>query len=142
MTQIHTSAADSVEIKQAVYQFIRSIDRMNVDSVVACYTYEAKVFYPFTFTPKLLIGKKEIGIAQNQGFKLMAKLFKQQGIEQSTLGLKPNSLSIELLSENFALAIWHSPRGSSMGRRSALLKKVNNSWLIHYHHASNVVSTD
>lgn len=134
------TSSEKEKVKQAVEQFIKGINEMDVEAVGKALSTDATAFYPFSFTPKLLKGKEEIMAKQAEGFELMHQIYAQRGKPTpKTLGLAPADFEIQMLTNKVAVVNWHSPRPAHIGRRTAVLQKINGKWLIVCHHASNLV---
>lgn len=133
------SSSEQEKVKQTVELFIKGINEMDVELVGSTFSEDATVFYPFSFTPRLLKGKSEIMAKQSEGFELMYQIFARQGKPvPKTLGLAPADFEIQMLGNKAAVVNWHSPRPTHMGRRTAVLQKIKGEWLIVSHHASNM----
>ena len=53
------------------------------------------------------------------------------------LGLEPQDLKVQTLGNDSAVVTWHVDRGTHLGRRTAVVKRLDGSWRIVSYHASN-----
>jgi ketosteroid isomerase-like protein len=132
----HRTEAD---VEAAVRDFIAAIDRLDIDSLTASFTADATVFYPFSFTPERLDGREAIREAQQRGFDLMRQQLPapEEG-GTLTLRLQPTDMRVRMLTDDAAVATWHSNRPGRAGRRTSVLQRVDGRWLTVSHHASNM----
>ncbi|MDX1429606.1 MAG: nuclear transport factor 2 family protein, partial [Rhodothermales bacterium] len=131
--------SDTVAVREAVMEFIRSIDRLDLDGVANSFAHDATAFYPFSFTGPRLDGRDAIREAQDRAFVWARKQLEEAGAsEPYALRLNPTDMEVRMLGTNAAIVTWHSHRPNHFGRRSATLQKIDGKWLIVSHHASNI----
>ncbi len=135
-----SDTTDTEAIRKAIHHFIHSIDQLSEQGVAASYAPEANAFYPHRFAPKRLDGIAQINEVQASGFKQIRKnLPPDTDYNSFSIGLKAEDMAIKMLGTEHALVTWHSPRPNKVvGRRTAVLQKIDAKWLIVHMHGSNI----
>ena len=124
----------SAEVTQAVTRFLTAFENIDMPTFIACFADDATVFFPAPEPADRFDGKP--AIAQH-----FSKVF--AAIRASASGgppyheLQPQDLQVTLLGPHAALVTFHLRNSQRIARRTLVLVKVNDRWLIQHLHASN-----
>lgn len=136
-------SSDAMAVKEAVSAFSKALNQLDLEALAECYSEDVTVFYPFSFSPHRLNGREETLAMQRKGFEWARKnLPHPDKSKPLTLNITPADMNIQMLGDDAAVATWHSKSNflNRVGRRTAVLHKVNGKWLIVSHHASNIAT--
>jgi ketosteroid isomerase-like protein len=117
---------------------VRAIETSDIDVLVGAFDDEATVFMPFLGTPARLRGKAEI----RQAFSALFKNAPPQGVSRT---ITPLEIATQSFGDTAIVTflLGGPPRPNSQaqapgGRRTLVLRRVGDRWLIVHLHASNV----
>jgi ketosteroid isomerase-like protein len=117
---------------------VKAIETSDIELLVAAFDDEATVFMPFLGTPARLRGKSEI----RQAFAALFKNVPPQGVSRT---INPLEIATQSFGDTAIVTflLGGPPRPNSQGqapggRRTLVLRRVGERWLIVHLHASNV----
>ncbi len=124
-----------VEVERTVREFLTAFEDLDWPKFTAAFEDGATVFFPAPEPPNRFTGRSEFEPPFQRVFA---------AIRASNPGgppfhqLKPEDLSVEVLADDMALVSFHLRNEQRTARRTLVLVKTNDKWLIHHLHASNV----
>ncbi len=128
-------AAAQVEVERAVKEFLNAFERLDWQKFTAAFEDGATVFFPVPEPPNRFTGRSEF---EPQFQKVFAAIRASNPGGPPYHQLKPEDLTVEVLADDVALASFHLRNDQRTARRTLVLVRTDNKWLIHHLHASNV----
>ena len=116
-------------ISETLNGFLNAFSNLQLDDMLNYFDEDATVFFPIRHENKRLNGKKEI----KDVFSRVLEKIKNAGLSQISLVAEDIDLKVY---DKAALATFHI-RDNELSRRTLLLEKKNEKWLIVHLHASN-----
>ena len=101
---------------------------------IACFADNATVFFPMPEPPERVEGKQAI---QQRFERVFASIRSTARSGPPFHHLVPEDLSIQLMPGDTAVVSFHLRNEERIGRRTLVLRKMNDQWLIIHLHASN-----
>ena len=123
-----------VTVQQTVEHFLAAFRDLEWTPFLAAFAEEATVFFPFPDQPRRASGKTAIAAIFQPFF---ADIRRRQPTGPPYLALNPIDLQIAIHGAT-ALVTFHIQDPGRLCRRTLLLVKQNDTWLIHHLHASNL----
>ncbi len=117
------------EIHDTLSKFITAFSTLDLENMMTCFTNNATSFFPIAHETKILDRKNEI---RNAFSKV---IFKIRSTGLSNIRLKPEDVRIQRFGET-AIATFHL-RNGELSRRTLVLRRIQDTWLIQHLHASN-----
>lgn len=116
-------------VKDTLERFVVTFSALDLDGIMLCFAGNATSFFPIAHHSLFLEGKQEI---KNQFEKVISKV---TAAGLSSLKLVPEDLKIQEFGDT-AIATFHI-RDNDLSRRTLVLRKDSDNWLIQHLHASN-----
>lgn len=116
-------------IQGTLSRFIAAFSKLDLDGMLICFADDATSFVPITHQTTFLDGKDEIG---NAFAKVISKI-RAAGLNSIKLDLE--DIKIQRFGDA-AIATFHI-RDGDLSRRTLVLRRVHDDWLIQHLHASN-----
>jgi ketosteroid isomerase-like protein len=130
------STQPTAEIEQALTVFLAAFDNLDWPAFRACFAPDASIFHPAPPNLKRIDSPQEF---ERAWLDVFARIKKNSGRNSPPyMHLSPQDLKIELLSEDAALVTFHLLDGTTLSRRTIILKRSSGSWKIVHLHASNL----
>jgi ketosteroid isomerase-like protein len=117
------------EIIDTLNEFLKKFSSLNHSEMMIFFSQDATAFFPLGYQAQRLNNKNEISV----GFKKVINHMKKIGL--SKISLEPQDIYIQHFNE-VAIATFHF-KGENLSRRTIVLRKIENNWLIEHLHASN-----
>lgn len=131
------STQPTAEIEQALTVFLTAFDNLDWPAFRACFAPNASIFHPAPPNLKRIDSPQEF---ERAWLGVFARIKKNSGRNAPPyMHLSPQDLKIELLSDDAALVTFHLVDGTTLSRRTIILKRISGSWKIVHLHASNLV---
>lgn len=121
-------------VQQAIAAFLIAFRNLDWAPFLAAFAEDATVFFPFPDHPRRANGKAAIAAIFQPFFDRMRQ---QRPTGPPYLTLEPCDLEITQLGES-ALVTFHLHDPGILCRRTLVLTKQNDVWLIRHLHASNI----
>lgn len=121
-------------VQQAVEAFLTAFRTLDGEGFLAAFAEDATVFFPFPDRPRRADGKAAIAAIFQSFFD---RVRQQRPTGPPYLTLEPCDVEIVQQAES-ALATFHLHDPGVLCRRTVVLVKQNDAWLIRHLHASNV----
>jgi ketosteroid isomerase-like protein len=128
-------AATQAEVESAVREFLSAFEMLDWQRFTAAFDSSATVFFPVPEPPSRFTGRSEF---EPQFQKVFTGIRASNPAGPPYHQLKPEGLSIEVLADDVALVTFHLRNEERTGRRTLVLVRAGDKWLIHHLHASNV----
>jgi ketosteroid isomerase-like protein len=128
-------AAAPVEVERTVKEFLNAFERLDWQKFTVAFEDGATVFFPVPEPPRRFTGRSEF---EPQFQKVFAAIRASNPGGPPYHQLKPEDLTVEVLADDVALASFHLKNEQRTARRTLVLVRTDNKWLIHHLHASNV----
>jgi ketosteroid isomerase-like protein len=120
------------EINQMLTSFVKNLNDLDLDPFIENFASEATVFYPRnTFPIKRVSGKEAI---KNE-FKAFFDNVRGSRTKPPFLNILPIDKELNVYN-NIAVVSLHFQMGEEFHRRTIILEKIKNKWLIIHLHAS------
>jgi ketosteroid isomerase-like protein len=127
--------ADRRGIEEDTHAFLQAFENLDMARFIAHFADDASAFFPSPEPPSRVDGKSAI----QRRFELVF-----QGIRAHSSRahapfhrLEPHGMTIQLLASDVAVVSFQLENTERVGRRTLVLKKRENRWLIAHLHASN-----
>ena len=117
------------DIQSLLIRFINAFSRLDLDEMMSCYTEDATAFFPIAHRTTFLDGKEEI----REAFSEVISKVHAAGL--SSFKMEPEDIKIQRLGDT-AIATFHI-RDGDLSRRTLILRRQHEYWLIQHIHASN-----
>ena len=117
------------DIQGVLIKFIDAFSQLKLDAMMSCYADDATAFFPIAHRTTFLDGKEEIRDAFSE---VIAKV---HAAGLSSLKMEPEDVKIQRLGDT-AIATFHI-RDGDLSRRTLILRRKQEYWLIQHLHASN-----
>ena len=121
---------------RAVQRFVDAAASRDFDAIAECFSEDATVFFPIPEPPGRFDGREAIQRHFQQVFA---------GIRQSSASstppfhhLLPEQLQVQLVGDTAAVVTFQMTSAERVARRTLVLQKRGDRWLIVHLHASNV----
>jgi ketosteroid isomerase-like protein len=115
-------------------RFLRAFENLDMKQFIACFADNATVFFPMPEPPERVQGKQAI---QQRFERVFASIRSTARSGPPFHHLVPEDLSIQLVPGHTAVVSLHLRNEERIGRRTLVLTKMNDQWLIIHLHASN-----
>jgi ketosteroid isomerase-like protein len=115
-------------------KFLRAFENLDMKQFIACFADNATVFFPMPEPPERVQGKQAI---QQRFERVFASIRSSARSGPPFHHLVPEDLSIQLVPGDTAVVSFHLRNEERIGRRTLVLRKMNDQWLIIHLHASN-----
>ncbi|MGG9962481.1 YybH family protein [Ferruginibacter sp. SUN106] len=126
--------ADSSAVTKTMSEFVHVFNYLEWEKFMTFFDDDATAFFPPSAkTPARADNKTAIGII----FKKVFENAKGQKITPPYLDIVPEDLKLQLTG-NIAIVTFHLKDPDMFGRRTIVLQKKNNRWLIIHLHASGI----
>ena len=120
------------EVEAALAEFVAAFNDLDWERFAACFAAEATVFFPAKpFPVGRATGWEEVAAGFAPYFAELRATVAGPPYQQ----IAPQDLLIQPLGET-ALATFHLPRETALGRRTLVLRKMDDGWRIVHLHAS------
>lgn len=132
--------ADSAAVARAVERFLDAFNRLDWDAFRASFADDATTFMPMAAMPERRNGREDVEAAFGAFFDAVRRQWAESGREgPPRLSITPRDLRIRMMGDA-AIVTFHlgDPDGGSTGRRTLVLEKRNERWLIVHLHASSL----
>lgn len=130
------STQPTAEIEQALTVFLTAFDNLDWPAFRACFAPDASVFHPGPPNLKRIDSPQEF---ERAWLGVFARIKKNSGRNSPPyMHLSPQDLKIQLLSDDVALVTFHLVDGTTLSRRTIILKRSSGAWKIVHLHASNL----
>ncbi|GAB2812128.1 hypothetical protein GCM10027043_09550 [Ferruginibacter profundus] len=137
MAQTAESKADSAAVIKTMNEFVHVFNYLEWEKFMTFFDDAATAFFPpSTKTPARADNKAAIGII----FKKVFENAKGQKTAPPYLDIVPEDLKIQLTG-NIAIVTFHLKDPDMLGRRTIVLQKKNDQWLIIHLHASGIATS-
>jgi ketosteroid isomerase-like protein len=137
MAQTAKLKADSAAVTKTMNEFVHVFNYLEWEKFMAFFDDDATAFFPPSAkTPARADNKAAIGII----FKKVFENAKGQKTSPPYLDIVPEDLKMQLTG-NIAIVTFHLKDPDMLGRRTIVLQKKNNRWLIIHLHASVIPIT-
>ena len=117
------------DIQSLLIRFINAFSRLDLEEMMSCYTEDATAFFPIAHRTTFLDGKDEI----REAFTEVISKVHAAGL--NSLKMEPEDIKIQRLGDT-AIATFHI-RDGDLSRRTLILRRQHEYWLIQHLHASN-----
>src|SRR5262245_43993903 len=124
------------QVRQATDQFLRAFEDLDMQRFMQCFTEDANVFFPVPESPNRFDGREAIQRHFEQVFAAIC-----QSSASSTPPfhhLVPEHLQVQLVGDTAAVVTFQMTNTERVARRTLVLQKRGDKWLIAHLHASNV----
>ena len=128
-------ATARVEVELAVREFLSAFEALDWERFSAAFDNDATVFFPMPEPPNRFTGRSEF---EPQFRKVFAAIRASNPNGPPFHQLKPEDLTIAILGDDVALVTFLLRNEVRTARRTMILVRSENKWLIHHLHASNV----
>lgn len=126
---------ESIAVTQKLNEFVSAFRNLEWEKFTACFADDATAFFPPSANfPSRANNKDEIE-------NIFEKVFKYARKQKSTppyISIEPKNMKIQMLNE-VAIVTFELNDTGMFGRRTLVLKKENDNWLIVHLHASGIV---
>jgi ketosteroid isomerase-like protein len=116
-------------IQGTLSRFITAFQKLDLEVMMTCFTDDATSFLPIAHRTTFLDGKDEIGDA----FAKVLSKMRAAGLD--SINLEIEDIKIQRFGDA-AIATFHI-RDGDLSRRTLVLRRVHDDWLIQHLHASN-----
>lgn len=116
-------------IHDVLIRFINAFSRLDLDEMMSCYADDATAFFPIAHRTTFLDGKEEI----RKAFSEVISKVHAAGLE--SLKMEPEDVKIQKLGDT-AIATFQI-RDDDLSRRTLVLRRDQDYWIIQHLHASN-----
>jgi uncharacterized protein (TIGR02246 family) len=124
------------DVKAAVDRFLRAFENLDMPSFIRCFADDASVFFPTPEPPTRFDGKQAIQAHFEQVF---AAIRQSSGSSNPPFHqLVPENLQIQSIGDKGVLVTFEMSNAARVARRTIILQKFADRWLITHLHASNV----
>lgn len=124
--------SDTLAVQKAVENFVQAFNDLDWAGFEKCWADDATIFNPFVEIARRISGKAEIVAV----FKNRFDSLKKPDSKPPYLKINPKDLQIRML-KNAAIVTFHLGGVTRLGRRTLILEKQGNNWLIVHLHASS-----
>jgi ketosteroid isomerase-like protein len=124
--------ADALAAQKAAENFVQAFNDLDWERFEKCWADDATVFNPFVEVARRISGKPEIMAFFRNRFDSL----KKPDSKPPYLKIQPKDLQIRML-KGAALVTFHLGGETGLGRRTLILEKQGNNWLIIHLHASS-----
>lgn len=126
--------SDSAEVKETTEQFLKAFINLNWERFSGFFAADATVFFPPSARfPGRANNKRELEAV----FRTVFENARKQKSSPPYLDIEPKDLKIQMLGD-MAIVTFHLEDPDSTGRRTIVLQKQGERWLIVHLHASNI----
>jgi uncharacterized protein (TIGR02246 family) len=133
---IQDRAESERQVRQATEQFLRTFEDLDMQRFIQCFSEDATVFFPIPEPPTRFDGIQAIQRHFEQVFAAI-----RQSSASSTPPfhhLVPEHLHVQVVSDTTAVVTFQLTNPERVARRTLVLQKRGDRWLIVHLHASNV----
>jgi ketosteroid isomerase-like protein len=123
---------DELAVQKAAENFIQAFNDLDWERFEKCWADDATVFNPFVEVARRISGKAEIVAF----FKNRFDNLKKTDSKPPYLKIQPKDLEIRML-KTAAIVTFHLGGETGVGRRTVILEKQGDKWLIVHLHASS-----
>ncbi|NIA54810.1 nuclear transport factor 2 family protein [Massilia sp. TW-1] len=122
-------------VQRFTSRFLKSFEDLDLDAFMDCFAPDASVFFPIPEPPDRFDGKEAI----REHFALVFSSIRKSSDAKKPPyhHLPPERLAIVMLSENAALVTFELENKERIARRTLVVVRSPNGWLIKHLHASN-----
>ena len=120
------------EIEQMLSHFVKSLNNLELESFMENFTDHATVFFPRNSFPVERVEGRE---AIKKEFETFFNGLRQRRPGPPFLDIVPKDREIDVYNQ-MAVVSFHFEFGGEFQRRTIILEKQNNKWLINHIHAS------
>jgi len=117
------------DVQGVLIRFINAFSRLALDEMMSCYADDATAFFPIAHRTTFLDGKDEI----RKAFAEVISKVHAAGL--NNLIMEPEDIKIQRIGDT-AIATFHI-RDGDLSRRTLVLRREQEYWLIQHLHASN-----
>jgi len=119
-----------------VTKFLRAFEDLDMSRFIACFANDATVFFPIPEPPSRVDGKRAI---QSRFEIVFASIRLGAASGPPYHRLIPEDLAVQATSSDSAVVSFHLRNAERTARRTLVLRKEGEQWLIVHLHASNVM---
>ena len=130
-----TATSDSAAVHAAVAEFVRAFENLDWERFRAAFADDATVFFPLPEPPQRFSGRAAV---EAQFARVFEAIRRQSSGGPPYHRLPPVDLRIALLGPTTALVTFELRNTERVGRRTLVLHRESDRWLITHLHASNV----
>jgi hypothetical protein len=122
-------------VQRFAFRFLKSFEDLDLDAFMDCFAPDASVFFPPPEPPDRFDGKEAI----REHFALVFSSIRKSSdaTKPPYHHLPPKRLTITMLSETAALVTFELENKERIARRTLVVVRSSNGWLIKHLHASN-----
>ncbi|MHC4065800.1 MAG: nuclear transport factor 2 family protein, partial [Planctomycetota bacterium] len=132
-------AEESHPAEVVARELTRAIDYFDLEAFVVSFSEDVTMFYPIAALSERVDGREALSGIQERVFEDLGARLREAGkAEPPYFGLEPQDLKVQTLGNDSAVVTWHVDRGTHLGRRTAVVKRLDGSWRIVSYHASNI----
>jgi ketosteroid isomerase-like protein len=118
-----------MDVEHTLNQFIKAFEKLNLEEMMGCFTEDATSFFPVHHYPSKIVGKPQI----TARFEDVLRKINAAGVSRISLPIR--DLDVVMYGDT-ALATFHI-MDNDLSRRTIVLRRIDNEWLIAHLHASN-----
>jgi ketosteroid isomerase-like protein len=133
-----TASSDSAAVHAAVMDFVRAFENLDWERFRAAFADDATVFFPLPEPPGRFAGRAAV---EAQFTRVFEAIRRQSSGGPPYHRLPPVDLRIAVLGPSAALVTFELRNPERVGRRTLVLQRENDRWLITHLHASNVATS-
>ena len=116
-------------IQEILSRFVSAFSNLDLDDMMTCYADDATAFFPIAHQTKFLDGKEEI----SEAFSMVLSKIRAAGLDGIRLDVE--DVKVQKFGDA-AIATFHI-RDGDLSRRTLVLRRLHDDWLIQHLHASN-----
>lgn len=123
-------------VQELTTRFLTAFENLDLDAFMACFAPDATVFFPTPEPPQRFDGKEAI---RDHFFRVFSAIRKSSTAREPPFHrLRPEDTHIQLVGSDVAVVTFHLRNSERIARRTLVVGKRGDSWLISHLHASNV----
>ena len=125
------------QVKQATDYFLRAFEDLDMQRFIECFAEDASVFFPAPEPPSRFDGKQAI----QRHFEQVFAAIRQSSVSSIAPfhRLVPEHLQVQVVGDTAAVMTFQLTNAERVARRTLVLQKRGDRWLIVHLHASNLV---
>ena len=127
---------ENTAVTRLVQRFLQAFEQLDMPNFIACFADDATVFFPPPEPVGRFSGKEAIKTQFGQVFAAVRKASTRSSPPFHRL--VPEDLKVQLLDDRTAVVTFQLSNANRSARRTLVLEKLRNAWLIVHLHASNV----
>jgi ketosteroid isomerase-like protein len=130
---------DRGDVEASIADFVDAFNQLDWERFRGCFADDATVFHPANAEVRDRLERAEGRKEVEASFRLVFAEARKGKSAPPYLNIRPRDVKIQQLGETVVIVSFHFDRGaSSFGRRTLVMQKRGDQWLIVHLHASNV----